>query len=882
MSSRKEKKKAQEAEFQQLLQDDEVIRRYYSTVRRKDKRPTHNEWLTDLFELDPHERVIDDFSCAIQKSILLHGRLYVTQSHLCFYSNIFGFRTEIKLAFPDITSLRKKHTVLVVPNALEIRTEDRSYLFASFAFRDQAFRMISELWNIHRRVSPRNSRGSSQAGTPTFVAAADDGLYLSEADLDSAVDSPVTLTRRSLVSPPISSSSNRRRSHSESTSSPVSDTVQRNGVGSSVSLRSSPIPMEGGGMNGSIPEQHTNAEGLALTPRGQSPHSMAIGSSSNVGTPSNHSFDGYESAQEGGESFLSSAMKTVLQPPLDDFVEEFPLVIEKEFPEGVEMHVLVEGDLPCTPEDCFNCLVRDGTDFWASYHKARGDTHFSATSWEPVSGHSGMKREVLFKSKVTILLASSMQQIIQQQRYWFEDNRNRLVVDISHMTPNVPNGKHFRVQSRFDFVATNDSNVHVTITMGVAFLKDIWFKDKIRKESKKQCTASYTIWRDMAVEEISRCKREGKLEISRALPTEILSLQQPALVQQQSAVAVPLPVRSAPSSVSIVEPMVPRRTGSPPGVTGRPPVHPAMTSTLGGRRPSSGAASRHHRLMEEAVESSSSDEGEVDEDDAEESSSFGNNFFVKGVQSIVGGIAQCDLRYTISLGVVVLLFAIGLGWYLLYSNRMGSPASAADTLGSGSYSASAPGSPIKVYEEQIQGLKNLLNAVQHDLQSTLAMVDDIHFSATSVMEKWPNNSEARLPLLATKYRGCDKVDNAQECKDDVFVEMLTLSSRQSELVRDFIAAIAHQTAIELTKTGEVSMLLQANAAAASKQKVLEDIQRQEKELKQPEKEQPLRGTGNSQGSVGDDGMLADQIASIKYWAVGLLIAAVILKRLRFL
>ena len=62
-----------------------------------------------------------------------------------------------------------------------------------------------------------------------------------------------------------------------------------------------------------------------------------------------------------------------------------------------------------------------------------------------------------------------------------------------------------------------------------------------------------------------------------------------------------------------------------------------------------------------------------------------------------------------------------------------------------------------MYEEQIQGLKNLLNAVQHDLQSTLAMVDDIHFSATSVMEKWPNNSEARLPLLATKYRGCDKV-----------------------------------------------------------------------------------------------------------------------------
>lgn len=34
-----------------------------------------------------------DYSCALQRDILIHGRLYVTQSWLCFYANIFSWET---------------------------------------------------------------------------------------------------------------------------------------------------------------------------------------------------------------------------------------------------------------------------------------------------------------------------------------------------------------------------------------------------------------------------------------------------------------------------------------------------------------------------------------------------------------------------------------------------------------------------------------------------------------------------------------------------------------------------------------------------------------------------------------------------------------------
>lgn len=34
-----------------------------------------------------------DYSCALQKDILVHGRLYASQNYLCFYANIFRWET---------------------------------------------------------------------------------------------------------------------------------------------------------------------------------------------------------------------------------------------------------------------------------------------------------------------------------------------------------------------------------------------------------------------------------------------------------------------------------------------------------------------------------------------------------------------------------------------------------------------------------------------------------------------------------------------------------------------------------------------------------------------------------------------------------------------
>ncbi|KAK1807021.1 hypothetical protein P4O66_004849 [Electrophorus voltai] len=72
-------------------------------------------------ELVESERLIVDYACALQKDILLHGRLYLTESYLCFYSNIFWV-TKITVKLRDIASMSREKTARWIPNAIQIYT----------------------------------------------------------------------------------------------------------------------------------------------------------------------------------------------------------------------------------------------------------------------------------------------------------------------------------------------------------------------------------------------------------------------------------------------------------------------------------------------------------------------------------------------------------------------------------------------------------------------------------------------------------------------------------------------------------------------------------------------------------------------------------------
>ncbi|KAI0011623.1 hypothetical protein F4779DRAFT_572622 [Xylariaceae sp. FL0662B] len=102
-----------------------------------------------LFKSVPDDDyLIEDYSCALQREILAHGRLYVSEGHLCFSSNIFGWVTTLVMSFDEIVSVEKRSTALLFKNGLMITTLHAKYVFASFTSRDSTYDLIVNIWKL--------------------------------------------------------------------------------------------------------------------------------------------------------------------------------------------------------------------------------------------------------------------------------------------------------------------------------------------------------------------------------------------------------------------------------------------------------------------------------------------------------------------------------------------------------------------------------------------------------------------------------------------------------------------------------------------------------------------------------------------------------------
>lgn len=126
-------------------------------------------------EIDEGDYLIEDYGCALQKDILLQGRIYVSEHHLSFHANIFGWITNVIIAFADVIAIEKKMTAFVIPNAISISTrQGKNYTFASFISRDSTYDVFINVWRQESHsVSPSihefagdGTSGESTTGVP--------------------------------------------------------------------------------------------------------------------------------------------------------------------------------------------------------------------------------------------------------------------------------------------------------------------------------------------------------------------------------------------------------------------------------------------------------------------------------------------------------------------------------------------------------------------------------------------------------------------------------------------------------------------------------------------------------------------------------------------
>ncbi|KAF5385387.1 hypothetical protein D9615_001078 [Tricholomella constricta] len=113
-----------------------------------------NKRNADFHELFPNipegDYLIDDYGCALQREILIQGRLYISENHICFHANIFGWITDLSIPINEVKHLEKKMTAFVIPNGIQVTTRQAKYTFASFLSRDTTYDVIYNIWKLER------------------------------------------------------------------------------------------------------------------------------------------------------------------------------------------------------------------------------------------------------------------------------------------------------------------------------------------------------------------------------------------------------------------------------------------------------------------------------------------------------------------------------------------------------------------------------------------------------------------------------------------------------------------------------------------------------------------------------------------------------------
>ncbi|CAK6952407.1 GRAM domain-containing protein 2B-like [Scomber scombrus] len=142
------------------------------SLDRSDGLITSNNFLKQnksfhkLFQDIPEaDYLTHSFTCALQKEVLYHGKLYLSENHLCFYSSVLLKDTKVVILRSSIQNVKKHNSAL---SKLSVQTADGDkYSFVSLRNREMCYRRLqpapSPIQNGSANSSPRPSSAENEA-----------------------------------------------------------------------------------------------------------------------------------------------------------------------------------------------------------------------------------------------------------------------------------------------------------------------------------------------------------------------------------------------------------------------------------------------------------------------------------------------------------------------------------------------------------------------------------------------------------------------------------------------------------------------------------------------------------------------------------------------
>lgn len=202
----------------------------FAVASKKRNRDFHQ-----LFRSVPEDDyLIEDYSCALQREIILAGRVYVSEGHICFSSNILGWVTTLVIGFDEIMAIEKESTAMVFPNAIAIQTLHARHTFRSFLGRDSSYDLMVNIWKINHPALKSSVNGTKiDQGTGDLTEKADasergsgsvsdddDEVYDEDEEAIGDEDDEKSISADSALSEPV------RRAPRKSSTMPISATKQ--------------------------------------------------------------------------------------------------------------------------------------------------------------------------------------------------------------------------------------------------------------------------------------------------------------------------------------------------------------------------------------------------------------------------------------------------------------------------------------------------------------------------------------------------------------------------------------------------------------------------------------------------------------------------------
>jgi hypothetical protein len=123
-----------------------------------------------MFKLPHTQRLVDRFSCGLQRTIILQGTLYIFNDYVCFRSSVLS-GANIVIPISDIVSIRRERNLLL-DNAIRFTLQDgTSYFFVSFLFPARTYRSLKETGLFKKNVFEDRSED-----TPRYTKTAPEPL----------------------------------------------------------------------------------------------------------------------------------------------------------------------------------------------------------------------------------------------------------------------------------------------------------------------------------------------------------------------------------------------------------------------------------------------------------------------------------------------------------------------------------------------------------------------------------------------------------------------------------------------------------------------------------------------------------------------------------